>query len=422
MSTPSKAFVTALTILFGSFGLFNSFGLAQGPRTGSGGGTARPVVEPTRTRKDAPARVETRYVVKTVTPSTGQLFVATDPPGAVILLEPLDPRNKDSRQAQVPVDRRDWVFNDLKPGEYRVAATKPEYQQKATNVVIKRNQTEHMTLDLKPILYSVTINTNVDAGELKYGNEGETLKSLEFKNKSISLQLPAGDYVAQISADGYGYEDAEQKFTVTTAKVVDLPLKRIVESTLTLAPTWTSAELKGWEIPFGWQVDAKQMLLVKGRGVALPREARNRYYKDFRLDSNVRMTNRVAVSFALRARDSRNYYLLQITGENSDEPNFVRLFTVKNDVEQRLLGIPISRSKAAAMAAGQFFNVLITVKGYEIAVDIVDSQTGAPYNLGVLTDPDHNFAIGAVGIVARGNEENLIERFVVCTGKCMESQ
>jgi hypothetical protein len=57
---------------------------------------------------------------------------------------------------------------------------------------------------------------------------------------------------------------------------------------------------------------------------------------------------------------------------------------------------------------------------YEIAVDIVDSQTGSPYMLGVLTDPDHNFAVGAVGIAARRNEENVIERFIVCTDKCLK--
>src|SRR5262249_53575483 len=163
----------------------------------------------------------------------------TDPPGAAILLEPLDPRNKDSRQAQLPADSRGWVFNDLKPGEYRVAAVKPEYHQKDKTVTVVRNKAISGTLDLDPVLYSVPINTNVDAGELKVGKEGATPQFIDFHNRSIKLQLQAGDTVAQITAAAFGYEAASQKFSVTADRVVDLPLKRIVLSTETLAPTWT---------------------------------------------------------------------------------------------------------------------------------------------------------------------------------------
>lgn len=383
-------------------------------------GTVTEKKQPTRTRSDAPAKVETRYVVKTVTPTTGQLFVATDPPGAVILLEPLDPRNKDSRQAQVPEDRRDWVFNDLRPGRYRVAATKSEYQQKDQTITIERNKPSRMTLDLEPIVYTVEVQTNVDVGELKYGKVGETPKILEFQNKNIRLALPAGDYEAEITASGFGYEAAKQRFPVKDNAIVKLPLNRIVFSTGTLAPTWTNAELTGWETPSTWRTDAKK-LVVKGVGVALPKDARSRYYQDFRLESNVNMTNGVGISFALRARDSQNYYLVQLTGgNNTDESYVVRLFIVKNGRPQRVQAIPISRSKAAAMAPGQFFNLSIKVVGFDITVDVVDNQTGEPYHLGVLTDPDHNFAVGAVGIAVKDNEENVIERFVVCTGKCLE--
>lgn len=421
LKTRSKKFLKDLPILFISFGVLSSFAViqAQGPRTGTGGGTAAPTTPtPTRTRKDTPVKKETIYIRKTVTPTTGQLFVATDP-GTVILLEPLDRRNKDLRAAEVPDGRHDWVFNDLKPGQYRVAATKAEYHQRERTVTVRRNKGESITLTLEPIWYKVTINTNVDAGELRYRKDGEIPRTLDFHNRTIPLELTAGDYMVRISAEGYGYEPAEQKVVIRESRVVELPLKRIVESTNTLAPMWTNAELKTWEMPSAWRADSNRTLLVKGRGVAIPRDARNRYYVDFKLVSNVKMTNGVAISFVLRALDSRNYYLLQITGKNSDEPNFVQLFTVKNDVEQRLQAIPIPKSKAAAMASG-FFTVVITVKGYEIHVDIIDSQTGAPYPLGRLPDPDHNFGIGAVGIAVRNNEENVIEQFTVCTGKCLE--
>jgi hypothetical protein len=198
-----------------------------------------------------------------------------------------------------------------------------------------------------------------------------------------------------------------------------MTVKRIILSTDTLSPTWTTAGLQEWEMPAGWQ-DSKRNLLVKGPGVALPREQGYRFYKDFRLASTVKMSNGVALSFALRARDSHNYYLLQLTGANSDDPHMLRLYILKNGVERRIRAIPIASSAARPMDSGQFFSVSIKMIGYEITVEIEDSQTGAPYPLGVLTDPDHNFDVGAVGIAARNQEENVIARFVVCTGdKCL---
>ena len=371
-------------------------------------------------RSKAPVRIVTKTVIEKVTPTTGSLSVAADS-NATILVEPLNLRNGQGQQGVVPANERIFIFNDLKPGRYRVAGTLAEHNDVEATVAVAANKSQSVTLNFQRILYSVTINTNVNTGELKYGPENQPVNQVaQIQNQKVQLRLPAGKYVVEITPGEFGYDTLRDSFSLTQDQTFAFALKRIILSKDTLSPTWTSAELQGWEMPPGWHADAKRNLWVKGRGVALPREGRNRYYKDFRLESNVKMTNGVATSFALRARDSQNYYLLQLTGGNSDEPYVVRLFAVKNGVEQRLRAIPISRSSAGAMASGQFFTVSIKMIDYEIAVDIVDSQTGAPYTLGVLTDPDHNFAVGAVGIAARQNEENVIERFIVCTDKCLK--
>jgi hypothetical protein len=384
---------------------------------GSGGGKA-----PTR-RTTAPVKTvfRTRVERVTVTPTTGSLSVAAES-NATVLVEPLNVRRGQALQGVVPNGERIFVFNDLNPGRYRVAAILSEHHPVEEEVTIAANKSQSVTLDFRPILHSIIIKTNVTSGDLKYALEGQPLSNVvPIQNKTAQLELPAGKYVVEITANEFGYETLRHGFLLTDDQtVLDLPLKRIVLTTETLSPAWTSAELQAWEMPVGWLADSRKHLLVKGPGVALPREARNRYYKDFRLESNVKMVNGVATSFALRARDSRNYYLLQLTGKNSDEPYVVRLLAVKDGVPQRLRAIPISKSSAGAMASGDFFNVSIKMIDYEITVDIVDSQTGAPYTLGVLTDPDHNFAVGAVGIAGDATAENVIERFVVCTDKCLD--
>lgn len=398
--------------------------VVKGQVVGGKGGTVK---DPTPTgtapsrRTNAPVKTVIRTVIERVTPTTGSLSVAAESKSA-ILVEPIKIRNAQGQQGVVPSGERIFVFVDLKPGRYRVAGTLAGHQPVETEVVIAANRSQSATLNFRPILHSVTINTNVSTGDLMYAPEGQPLSNVvSIQNKSVQLELPAGNYVVEIRAAEFGYESLHKTFSLTGDQtVLEMPLKRIALTTDTLSPTWTNAELQAWDMPTAWKPDAKKNLTVKGTGVALPREEGYRYYKDFKLSSSARMLNGVALSFALRARDSQNYYLLQLTGEKTDEPFTVRLFVVKNGVEQRIRAIPIPRAGAKAMGQGQFFSVSIKMIDFAITVEIEDSETGAPYPLGVLTDPARNFAVGAVGIAGHPNEENVIGRFVVCTGdKCL---
>lgn len=412
MTTRSKAIVGALMILFASFSM------AAGQKTGSGGTVEKPkpkpkaAEEPTQ-KTGASVKIVTRYIEKPVTPLTGRLFVVAET-GAVILIEPLNIRNTQAQKGTVPEGERGLIFNDLKPGNYRVAATLAGYHEtERTPVAVKRNESETVTLNFEPILYSVTINTNVD-GELKYGKEGQIPNSRPIQNKSIKLQLPAGDYVAEIEAAEPVYKTERQRFSVKEDLVFELRLKRIDFSKETFSPQWTDVELQNWEVPAGWHASSGN-LIVKGAGVALPRDESKRYYKDFQVISDVKIVNGIGAAFVLRAQDSKNYYLLQLTGEKADEPYYVRLFVVKNGVEQRIQALKIPSAAAGALKAGQFFTVQIKVTDNRIGVDIVDNQAATNYPLGELRDSNRNFAAGAVGIAARSNEENAVFRFVVCT-------
>jgi len=414
MTTRSQKIVAALTILLASFGM------APGQRTGSGGTVTekpkpvkpKPAEEPTQKTRAA-VKIITRYVEKPVTPLTGRLFVVAET-GAVILIEPLDLRNAEAQKGTVPEGERGLIFNDLRPGNYRVAATLAGYHEtEKASVEVKRNESQTVTLNFEAILYSVTINTNVD-GELKYGKEGQIPNSVKIQNKSITLHLSAGDYEAEVEAAEPVYKTERQKFPVTSNTTVEIRLKLIEFSKETLRADWTDTELKNWEVPAGWRASSGN-LIVKGAGIALPRDESKRYYKDFQVISDVKITNGIGAAFVLRAQDSKNYYLLQLTGEQADEPFYVRLFVVKNGVEQRIQALKIPSTAASALKAGQFFSVQIKVTDNRIAVAIVDNQSATDYPLGVLIDSNRNFAAGAAGIVARSNEESVVWRFIVCT-------
>ena len=367
--------------------------------------------EPTQKTKTT-VKVITHYIEKPVTPLTGRLFVSAEP-GAVILIEPLNIRGAESQKGTVPEGKRGFVFNDLKPGNWRVAATLAGFHEaEEPSVPIKRNESQDVTLFFQPVLYSVTIQTNVD-GDLKYGKPNEVPKSVAIQTRT-TLQLPAGDYVAEIEPAEPVYKGERKQFTVAENTTVEFRLKRIEFSKDTLRPDWNETELKNWEVPDNWRASSGN-LIVKGAGVALPREESKRYYKDFQVISDVKLSNALGAGFALRAQDTRNYYLIQFTGAQSDEPFYVRLFLIKNGIEQRIQAIKIPTAATVALKAGQFFTVHINVNDNHFTVSIVDNQSATDYPLGVLIDPNRTFAAGAVGIASRGNEESVIWRFIVCT-------
>ncbi|MBC7909005.1 MAG: hypothetical protein H7Y30_00800 [Pyrinomonadaceae bacterium] len=401
--------------------------LSGGASSGGGGARTpprRPKVRNTATTTSVRTVTRTKTVV--VTPTTGTLSVATEP-GAAILVEPL--KGGAALEGTVEKDERQFIFNDLKPGRYRVAAEMDGYTEDEKEVVVAANKTAPVTLNLKPITYSVTIVANVPAGEVRYAlvtgskdASGQTKYNVTGETRVTPLQngraslpnLRAGTYGVDVRSAEVGYQTLLATFTLpgqTTTYDVKL-VKQL--STKTLMATWVS--LDAWETKAGWRVTSRK-LSVSGRGVALPRDESYRYYTDFRLVSNVKMLNGIAASYAVRATDDQNYYLIQITGAKADEPYVLRGFVVKNGVAQRFGStIPVD-GFTGTLKQNQFFSVSIEATGNKFKVSITDSETGDVLPLGTLEDPNRNFPIGAAGIAVRDNEQNEFERFIVCTSE-----
>ena len=385
-----------------------------------------------RLRRSPPRPVyvpKTRVVAGTkralVTSTTGTLSVASEP-NATLLIEPK--RGSEGKVGTIPADERQFIFNDLKPGSYRVAASLDGYEPAEKEVVITAKKTTPVTLNLKPITQNVTINTNIKTGEIryapveafkdtgtgetKYSPKGVTIVVPIQNSRAVLTNLGAGTYGVDIRPGEVGYQKLLGTITVPGDETVTVNLKHLL-STKTFYAAWTRDE---WDLPPDWRI-ASQLLSVHGRGVALPRDESYRHYSDFHLSSDVKMRNGVAVSFVLRASDRQNYYLIQLTGEKADEPYLLRGFVVKNGVSQPLQSIRINHL-AATIKPGQFFKVHIKMKGYSMDISVEDSQTGESLPLGILTDSYQSFSTGAVGIAAAEGEQSDYGSFIVCTPEC----
>jgi hypothetical protein len=349
-----------------------------------------------------------------VTRQTGTLYISAEP-GASIRLEYLAKGGGVAEVSEntIPAGERSIILNDLRPGRYRVAADLGGYKPADSTVLVKAGIDDKVDLNLVPITYNVTVRLSASSGMLTYAKGGEVPRSVNFQNNQVVLSnLTGGYYNIKIVPDDASYvpKDTALRVSGESNEVkFDLDKKE--------SKAFLGAAASDWALPGGWSFSSGKVI-VRGSGIALPSDSSYRNYKDFQLSTDVRMINGVAASFVVRGADSQNYYLVQITGPNADEPYVVRGYLVRNGSAQRF-GRTFNVSQfSETLKPGKYFRVELTMAGSEISVKVQDSETGDFLKLGILPDPSNTFRIGAVGIAARGNEQNEVGQFSICVSNC----
>jgi len=377
----------------------------------------------------AKAAPVTRNAHPTIT--TGTLSVVALP-NANILIEPVKGGREGNEHTLSPTENL-FIFDNLPPGIYRVAATLEGYKPVEEQVRINANKPTGVSLKLEPILYSVKIKTNVPSGEIRYARVdsyteagtmqkryrsiGETRVTAIQDHNTKLTGLMKGDYGLDIRASDIGYEDR-----LVSIAVPDDSNKEVINLEVALKNVRSTDTFSGftsdlWDLPTGWRI-AGFLLSTNGHGIAIPHHERYRYYTDFQLISDAKMLNGVAVWFVLRASaDLENYYLIRLTGANADEPYTLSAYVVKNGVRERLQSVPVAHFKST-IKENQSFRISVKMNDNNIDVSVADSQTGEYFPLGILADADRRFPIGSVGIYSDGKEQNQFGGFIVCTPVC----
>jgi hypothetical protein len=362
--------------------------------------------------KNPGAKIVVRYRdrIVHVTPTKGTLVIVAEP-NAYCRLEYLKPNGEVNEETPftIPRSEQSIIINDLSPGRYRVTAEGYRASNGLQEVKIEANK--YAKVELQPITYNVTIRLNASSGKLYYAKSGEVEKSVDIQNNLANLSnLIGGDYTIKVDPDDAAFKQFNTTLRVPGESVVSYTLDRLESR------DFLGATASDWSLPGGWYFSAGK-IMVKSAGVALPSDATYRNYKDFQLSAQAKMVNGVAASFVVHAVDPQNYYLIQITGQNADEPYVLRGYIVRNGSAQRFgRTIPISQF-SETLKQGKFFQVILAMTGNEIVVKVQDSETGDLLKLGILPDPSNSFRIGAVGIAARNNEQNEISQFSICV-KC----
>jgi hypothetical protein len=370
------------------------------------------------------------------------LSIVTEP-GAKVVLESAAGSQRPYRREMAADTSGSAIFDDLRPGDYRVSASKEGFvTQEQDQVKILPQRPHVLDLSLPPVTYKLKIETpGISDGEVRYAlarYKGKDAKgsiiSEEFGNtcfvkiqkkgtggEAVISDLKQGYYNLDIRPTALEYEpslvglnvpeDTEEGETGET-KSFEIALKKKI-STEIFGAAWTR---EGWEMPAnGWSLN-NRMQVNNATGIALPSDDRYRFYTNFEMISDVRMLDGNSVGFALRAVDSQNYYLVQITGPNAPEPNFAKGFVVTNGVARQFFSV--SAPFASTTSSKNGFRVIIKGNGKEFSIWIENSETGVRKPVTTIPDPYNTYPKGAVGIASHDRANFEVTYFQVCPSEC----
>lgn len=404
--------------------------------------TSRPTEKRTSPK---PARINRREnstaLLKQVAPKrpkaptikTSDLAIVTTP-NATVVMTPI-PLGRGATKKEIIADADGRAeFDDLRAGRYKISAKKDEYIEQESEVNIGAQASLTLDFPLEPIEYQLNFATNISEGEVRYAPArlvgDKTAKPLRLEpdgnycivqiknNRAAITGLTKDYYTLQItpSASAIEFEPlqaaiepediVDEKDETENLKIIDIELDKKISDKPFDGSSWTSNE---WQVPTGWKLQNSMMSTSGVTGLAMPRNEQYRYYTNFELTTDVILSDRNTVGFAVRMENPNNYYLIQITGERAAEKNKLIGSIVKNGVLQPLVSVNIPFD--SIINSRRSFRMMIT--GTDNVFKVCLEVKGRCEPLGEITDRDKNFKKGAVGIVSLNNSDFGIGTFVV---------
>lgn len=362
------------------------------------------------------------------------IAITTVQPNADIILESLNLKNK---YKQIKNTDSEGILNleNVPFGRYVLTVSLKGFVTEESEIEIKPAQLVTVPVNLAPITYDISIKTNVSNGELRYA---PIQKKIGTANRNIGgycmipikdgsatiLRMQEGDYNLEIRPDDVEYQTVSKEISVSEEALskkedaaqkneIFIELKRTV-STEDFIANWKADE---WRLPANWKIENKRMQ-VNNSGNALPQIAllkneRFNYYKDFELKTNVRSLDNKSVGFVLRAKDDKNYYLIQITGSAAAEPYYLTGYIVKNGKIAETLVPANIKAYAQTINDQKYFNLAISAKGNIFKVTLEDIETGRSYVIGIIEDQNNTFPIGAIGIGTKDSSRFDVNQFYI---------
>ena len=319
--------------------------------------------------------------------------------------------------AKIYVDEKPWkavtfdkaenfmLVDGLTPGKHKVRVDHPDYVI-VEKAFAKVEAGEEYIWVFTPEFATVPMTVKTDPGTSIYVDGEERGRTPENGTLEVT-DVRLGKHEVKLVKDGY--VEWKEPRTFDYGKPVEVAYR--------LVPLPTSAEfsddfdvnMSKWVVPAGWTSREGRLYISGSTSLGI---AKNITYRDFVMAFHLRLEDGKGAAWAVRAKDTNNYYLFYLSGPKGLFPNRFSTYVIKDgkfDPQQPVQSVSII--------------TILTPKGeYQVEIhgtkDVIEhtitpTSTGQPEPLGVFQDKDKTFLYGGIGFRNVGAEQFSVDELFV---------
>jgi hypothetical protein len=326
------------------------------------------------------------------------------PDGAKLLI---DDNPVASDKVKVDPDSHLVEIDGLTPGLHKITYDHPDYVIVEHSFKITPGSESTYTFSHERAVDELSVSTEPAARIYVDGQSfGDTAGDGRLK-----VNVPLGPH--EIKLEKYGYEAYKANYDFTFRTPLSINTR--------LTPTPATAEFHDdfdvpgasqakWNIPGpGWKWDLGRVFLDNSPKVGYLKDPR---FRDFAMAFHLKLGNGGGAVWALRIKDSDNYYLFYLSGPEGQFPNRFLTYVVRDgkfDPAKPDDDVPLTFNLESQ---GQY-EVEINAVGNVIEQSITSAKTGRKSPIGVFKDKDNYFPIGSIGFRTVGAEKFSVDELFV---------
>lgn len=318
----------------------------------------------------------------------------------------IDDQPAPASSVQLDKDSNTVRIDNLRPGDHKISYQHPDYVPLERLFKISPSVEYLWTYNPEPATVELTIQSDPDTALYVDGEpKGKTTADGVLKRSDIRI----GQHEIKLVKEDFEEYVSKLKFE----------FRKKVRVEQRLVPLPTSAEFSDdfdvpkpdqWTLPAsGASFKSSRLELQNAKGVAFPTKVR---YRDFEMNFHLELKNAGGAAWAVRVKDSGNYYLFYLSGPGGLVPNRFFTYIVRNnefDPAKPARSDPI----IAKLVAGGQYDIHIKAAGSRIEHQITPADTGRRENLGFFDDPNNTFRYGGIGFRTVASEKFSIDELVV---------
>lgn len=298
-------------------------------------------------------------------------------------------------------------LDNLIPGEHKISYQHPDYVPLERVFKILPSSEYIWTFKPEPATVDLTVQTDPETTVYVDGEpKGTTTGDGSLKRTDIRL----GTHVIKLVKD-----DFEEH-----SEIKEFKYREPVRIEKKLVPLPTSAEFSDdfdvpnpdrWIMPSsGARFVGGRLQIDKATALCMPTKTR---YRNFEMNFHLRLENAAGAAWALRIRDSNDFYLFYLSGPEGRFPEGrFCIYIVRNNEFDPAKPFQSSPIIVKLVRGGQY-DIHVTATANLIVHQITSAETGKPENLGSFDDPNNTFLLGGIGFRTVGGEKFSIDELVV---------